>query len=163
MSRQPASKTYSYPLRYRWAYLPTLGFLVVITVILLADPSLIWANPDQATLRLATLLAASITVGFAVAIGARWAAPVSFSVESDALVARPLLGSARRVPYAEITDVRVLRKTFLRGVPEVVLHVERGRPIAIRTDIDHFEQLQRALGRHLPPALQARWKEARAT
>jgi len=163
MSRQPTSKTFSYSARYRWAYLPTLGFLVVITVILLVDPGVIWTNPDPATLRAATVLAASITVGFAAAIGARWAAPFSFSLENDALVARPLLGSSRRVPYAEITDVRVLRKTFLRGVPEVVLHVEHGRPIAIRTDIDHYQQLERALGRHLAPNLLARWKEARAT
>lgn len=159
-ARQPS--TYSYSARYRWAYLPTLGFLVVVLAILLIDPGLIWTNADPSTLRAATLLAGALAVGFAAAIAARWAAPFTFVVEADALVVKPLLGAALRVPYPEITDVRMLPKTFLRGVPEVVLVVERHRPIAIRTDIGNFAQFERALGKRLAPYVQARWKEARS-
>jgi hypothetical protein len=162
VTRASSSKTFSYSTRHRWAYLPSLGFLVVILVILLTDPGLIWTNADPTTLRAATLLAAALAFGFAAAIAARWVAPFWFAVEGDALVARPLLGAPRRVRYSEITDVRVLPKTFMRGVPEVVLQTAQGRPIAIRTDIGHYDQLERALSRHLAPDLQARWKEARA-
>ena len=162
MTRARQSSTYSYSARYRWAYVPTLGFLLVILAILLLDPGLIWTNADPTTLRAATLLAGALAVGFAAAIAARWAAPFTFVVEADALVVQPLLGSRQRVPYPQITDVRILPKTFLRGVPEVVLQVERHRPIAIRTDIGNYAQLERALGKRLVPDVQARWKEARS-
>lgn len=162
MTRARQSSTYSYSARYRWAYLPTLGFLLVVLAILLADPGLIWTNADPSTLRAATLLAGALAVGFAAAIAARWAAPFTFVVETDALVAKPLLGSTQRLPYSQIRNVRILPKTFLRGVPELVLEVERHRPVAIRTDIANYAQLERALGKHLAPDVQARWKEARS-
>ena len=55
----------------------------------------------------------------------------------------------------------ILHKTFMRSVPEVVLQVNAGRPVVIRTDINGYPQLERTLRRRLAPDLQARWKEAR--
>lgn len=160
-ARNRSSSTFSYSGRHRWAYLPTLAFLLVLLVILVANPSLIWTNADAATLRTATLLVAALATGFAAALAARWASPFRFTVGNDALIAEPIIGSARRVAYGAIQDVTMLPKTFMRGVPEIVLRIDRGRPIAIRTDIGGYQQLERSLRRHLAPEVQARWKEAR--
>jgi hypothetical protein len=160
MSRRRGT-TFSYSTRHRWAYVPTLLFLVVLVLILAFNPGLIWPDIDADTRRTGLLLAGVLATGFAVALAARWASPFRFEVEDDALVAEPLLGPARRVPYWQIRDVVVLPKTFMRSVPEVVLQVEGGRPITIRTDLVEFPQLERALRRRLAPAVQARWKQAR--
>jgi hypothetical protein len=157
--RRPTSFTYSG--RHRWAYVPTVLFLLVVAVILAADPTLIWPEIDADTRRNTLLLTGALAVGFAVALGARWASPFRFELANDALVARPLFGSERRVRYAEIADVIMLPKTFLRGVSEVVLRVENGRPITIRTDLIGYQQLEKGLRKRLAPAVQARWKEAR--
>jgi hypothetical protein len=160
MSQRRAT-TFSYSGRHRWAYVPTILFLLTLLVILALDPSLIWSDMDQDTRRNALLLAGALATGFAVALGARWSSPFSFEVTDQALVAAPLLGPARRVRYAQIRDVVVLPKTFMRGVPEVVLHVEGERPVTIRTDLIGFAQLEKSLRRRLAPAVQARWKQAR--
>jgi hypothetical protein len=160
---QAKTGTYSYSARYRWAYLPTLGFLLVVLVILLVDPSIIWKGIEPSTRRAATLLAGALSIGFAAAILVRWASPYRFVVAPDALVAQPILGPARRIPYEQVRDVQVLPTTFMRGVPEVLLRVESGRPVAIRTDIANYGQLERSLRRRLAPDVQARWKEARST
>ena len=160
MSQRRAT-TFTFSGRHRWAYVPTILFLLVLLVILALDPSLIWSEMDQDTRRNALLLAGALATGFAVALGARWSSPFSFEVTDHALVAAPLLGPARRVPYALIRDVAVLPKTFMRGVPEVVLHVEGERPVTIRTDLIGFAQLERSLRKRLAPAVQARWKQAR--
>jgi len=91
---------------------------------------------------------------------ARWASPFRFSVGADALEVAPIIGSPRRVAYSDIRDVTILPKTFMRSVPEVVLRVEGGRPVTIRTDVVGYQQLEKALRRRLTPDLQARWKEA---
>lgn len=153
------SATFAYSARHRWTYVPTLLFLLVVLVILAVDPSLIWSDMDASTRRSALLLAGGLATGFAVALGARWASPFTFELADDALAAEPLLGSARRVPYEQIRDVAMLPKTFLRGVPEVVLQPETGRPITIRTDLVQYAQFERALRKRLSPAVQARWKE----
>jgi hypothetical protein len=162
MTRGRSTVTFRYSPRHRWAYVPTLGFMLVILAILLIDPGIIWSNPEPTTLRAATLLAAALAFGFAVAIGARWAAPAAFAVEGDALVATPLLGSPIRIPYSTIVDIRILPKTFMRGVPELVLQIDRRRPIAVRTDLGGYQQFEKALNRHLTPEIQARWKAARS-
>jgi hypothetical protein len=161
MSSARSASSFSYSARHRWAYVPTLGFLVVLVVILVTNPGLIWQNAESGPLRSATLLAAGLAIAFAVALVARWASPFRFELASDALVAFPLIGSPRRVPYAQIRDVTIQPKTFLRGVPEVLLRVESGSPITIRTDIGGYQQLERNLRRRLAPEVQARWKEAR--
>lgn len=161
MSRAGTGSVFSYSGRHRWAYVPTLLFLLVILAILVIDPSIVWKDLDPATRRNATLLAAALAVGFAAALVARWASPFRFSLGADAFEAAPLIGSARRVAYSDIRDVSILPKTFMRSVPEVVLQVEGGRPVSIRTDVVGYPQLERALRRHLTPDLQAKWKDAR--
>lgn len=165
MSRASPGSVYTYSGRHRWAYVPTLAFLLVILAILVIDPGLVSNNffADPETRRNAELLAAALAVGFGAALLARWASPFRFSVGADALEAAPLIGSPRRIPYADIRDVRVLPKTFMRSVPEVVLRVEGGRPLTIRTDVVGYPQLERALRRRLAPDVQARWKEERDT
>jgi len=161
MTRSGSGSVFSYSARHRWAYVPTLLFLLVIFAILVVDPSLVWRDLDPSTRRAGILLAASLAIGFAVALLARWASPFRFSLGADALEVAPLIGSPRRVAYADVRDVRILPKTFMRSVPEVVLQVDAGRPVVIRTDITAYAQLERALRRRLAPDLQARWKEAR--
>jgi hypothetical protein len=161
MTRAGTGSVYSYSGRHRWAYVPTLLFLIVILVILVIDPSIIWNNLDPGTRQAATLLAATLAIAFAVALLARWASPFRFSVGVEALEVAPLIGPQRLVAYSNISDVRILPKTFMRSVPEVLLRVEGGRPVAIRTDVVGYPQLERALRRRLSPELQARWKEAR--
>jgi hypothetical protein len=161
MTRSGAGSVYTYSARHRWAYVPTVLFLLVIFAILVVDPSLVWHDLDPSTRRAGILLAAALAIGFAVALLARWASPFRFNVGADALEVAPLIGSSRRVAYADIRDVRILPKTFMRSVPEVVLQVDPGRPVVIRTDITGYQQLERALRRRLAPDLQARWKEAR--
>jgi hypothetical protein len=155
------SATFTYSARHRWAYVPTLLFLVVVLVILAVDPGLVWPDMDAGTRRSALLLLGGLATGFAVALGARWASPFRFELESDALLAVPLLGPARRVAYRQILDVVTLPKTFMRGVPEVVLQVEGGRPVTIRTDLVDYQQLEKALRKRLAPGVQARWKQVR--
>ncbi len=156
-----AGSVFSYSARHRWAYVPTVLFLLVILAILVIDPSLVWQDLDPSTRRAGILLAAALAIGFAAALLARWASPFRFKVDAEALEVAPLIGSARRVAYADIRDVQILPKTFMRGVPEVVLQVDSGRPVVIRTDISSYQQLERSLRRRLAPDLQARWKEAR--
>ena len=161
MSRARTGSVFSYSARHRWAYVPTVLFLIVILGILVINPSLVWNDLDPGTRRTATLLAAALAVGFAAALLARWASPYRFSMGAHALEVAPIIGSARRIAYADIRDVTILPKTFMRSVPEVVLRVDRGRPVVIRTDITDYAQLERTLRRRLAPELQARWKEAR--
>jgi len=163
MTRAGSGSVFSYSARHRWAYVPTVLFLLVIVAILVIDPSIVWHDLDPSTRRTATLLAATLAVGFTAALLVRWASPFRFSVESDALEVAPLIGSPRRVAYADFNDVTILPKTFMRSVPEVVLRVNRGRPVVIRTDITDYRQFERTLRRRLAPDLQARWKEARDT
>jgi hypothetical protein len=157
--RKPTAFTYSG--RHRWAYVPTVLFLLVVIAILALAPSLISSDLDETSRRNALLVAGALAIGFAVALGARWASPFSFELTNEGLVAGPLVGASRRVPYGDIRDVRMLTKTFMRGVPEVVLQVEGGRPIAIRTDLVGYRQFEKSLRRRLAPAVQARWKEER--
>jgi hypothetical protein len=161
VSRAGTGSVYSYSGRHRWAYVPTLVFLLVILAILVIDPNLVWNDLDPGTRRAGTLLAASLAVGFAAALLARWASPFRFSVGADALEVAPLIGSPRRVAYSDIRDVSILPKTFMRSVPEVLVRVEGGRPVTIRSDVVGYSQLERALRRRLTPDVQARWKEAR--
>jgi hypothetical protein len=161
VTRSGTGSVFSYSARHRWAYVPTVLFLLVILAILVIDPSLVWNDLDPGTRRAATLLAAALATGFAAALLARWASPFRFSVGADALEAAPLIGSSRRVAYSDFRDVAILPKTFMRSVPEVVLQVNGGRPVVIRTDITDYPQLERHLRRRLAPDLQARWKEAR--
>lgn len=158
---QRKATVFTYSGRHRWAYLPTVLFLLVIIAILALDPSLIANDLDAVTRRNALLVAGALAIGFAVALGARWASPFSFELTDAALVAAPLVGVPRRVAYGDIRDVRMLPKTFMRGVPEVLLEVEGGRPIAIRTDLTDYQQFEKGLRRRLAPAVQARWKAER--
>jgi hypothetical protein len=158
---QRRSTIFTYPGRHRWAYVPTILFLLVIITILALDPSLISSDMDEASRRNALLVAGALAVAFAVALGARWASPFSFELTDAALVAEPLVGAPRRVSYGDISDVRMLPKAFMRGVPEVVLQVEGGRPVTIRTDLIGYQQFEKGLRRRLAPAVQARWKEER--
>jgi hypothetical protein len=140
---------------------PTLLFFVVVLVILSVAPNLIWEQIDARTRQTGLLLAGALAVGFAVALGARWASPFTFTLDANALVAAPLIGSARRIPYGEIQDVTLLPKTFMRSVPEITIRPTTGRPITVRTDLVGYGQFEKGLRRRLAPDVQARWKEAR--
>jgi len=161
MSRERTASVFSYSARHRWAYVPTVLFLVVIFGILVINPSLVWNDLDPGTRRNATLLAAALAIGFTAALLARWASPFRFSIGAETLEVAPIIGSPRRIAYADFRDVTILPKTFMRSVPEVVLRVDQGRPVVIRTDITDYPQLERTLRRRLSSELQARWKEAR--
>jgi len=161
VSRASTGSVFSYSARHRWAYVPTVLFLLVILGILVINPHLLGTDLEPGTRRNATLLAAALAIGFAAALLARWASPFRFSLRADALEVAPIIGSVRRVAYADFRDVTILPKTFMRSVPEVLLRVDGGRPVTIRTDVVGYPQLERALRKRLAADVQARWKEAR--
>jgi hypothetical protein len=157
------STTFGYSPRHRWAYLPTALFLAVVFAILAIDPSLVWSDLDPRTREAALILAGALAVGFAVALIDRWLSPFWFSCEPDALVARPLLGAARRVPWTDVTAVNERPKSFFRGTPELEVRFGTGRtrPLVVRHDLTGYDRFEKLLRRHLPAEVQARWKEAR--
>ena len=120
MGRSERTPTFTYGLRHRYAFLPTIGFLVVVFAILLLDPSLLWTGVvDERSHQAGLILSATLAVGFAAALVARWTEPFRISLAHDALVATPLIGSTVRVPYDRIVRVAERPRTFLRGHVEL--------------------------------------------
>lgn len=161
MGRSERTPTFSYGRRHRYAFMPTTGFLVVVFAILLLDPSLLWTGGvDERTRQAGLILSGALAVGFAVALLARWSEPFRISLEPDALVAKPLIGSTARVPYDRIVRVAERPRTFLRGHVELdVRAAGRRRPLYIRSTISDYARLTRLLRNRVPPAVRAEWKE----
>lgn len=161
MVRPVRTPTFTYGQRHRYAYLPTLGFLVVVFAILLLDPSLLWAGVvDERTRQAGLILSGALAVGFAAALLTRWSEPFRISLEPDALVATPLIGSTARIPYDRIVRVGERPPTFLRGHVELDIRAAgRRRPLYIRGSISDYTRLTRLLRNRVPPAVRAEWKE----
>jgi len=161
MGRSDRLQSFSYGRRHRWAFLPTIGFLVVVFVILLLDPSLLWeGGVDERTRQTGLFLSGGLAIGFAVALVVRWSEPFRITLEADALVAQPLIGSAARIPYARIVLVVERPPTFLRGHVELdVRAADRRRPLYIRGTIGDYARLTRLLRNRVPPAVRSAWKD----
>lgn len=163
MSRSDRAPTFSYGQRHRYAFLPTTGFLVVVFAILLLDPSLLWTGVvDGPTRQAGLVLSGTLAVGFAAALVARWIEPFRISLEPEALVATPLIGSTVRVPYESIVRVAERPRTFMRGHVELdVRATGRRRPLYIRSTIKDYARLTRLLRNRVPPAIRSEWKEVK--
>ena len=161
MGRSVRTPTFSYGRRHRYAFLPTVGFLVVVFAILLLDPSLLWAGVvDERTRQAGLILSGALAVGFAAALLARWIEPFRISLETDALVATPLIGSTTRIPYDRIARVAERPPTFLRGHVELDIRATgHRRPLYIRSTISDYARLTRLLRNRVPPAVRSEWKE----
>jgi len=160
MGRSVRTPTFSYGRRHRYAFLPTVGFLVVVFAILLLDPSLLWAGVvDERTRQAGLILSGALAVGFAAALVARWTEPFRISLAPDALVATPLIGSTVRVPYDRIVRVAERPRTFLRGHVELDVRAAGRRPVYIRSTISDYARLTRLLRNRVPPAVRSEWKE----
>ena len=84
MGRSDRLQSFSYGRRHRWAFLPTIGFLVVVFVILLLDPSLLWeGGVDERTRQTGLFLSGGLAIGFAVALVVRWSEPFRITLEAD--------------------------------------------------------------------------------
>ncbi len=156
--------TFVYGRRRRWAFLPTSAFFLVLLLVLALDPTLLWSEGiDAETQRAAVLLCGMLAVGFAVALLARWTEPFCVTLEPDAFVARPLLGSPVRVPYDRIARVVERPPNFIRGHVELELRtIDRRRPLYIHGDIGDFPRLARLLRSRVPAAVRAEWKANRS-
>ncbi len=161
MGRSERIPTFSYGQRHRYAFLPTIAFLAVVFTILLVDPALLWTGGvDEQTRKAGLLLSATLAVGFAAALVARWTEPFRIRLEPDALVAMPIVGAAVRVPYDRIVRVAERPKTFLRGHVELDVRVTGRRgPLYIRGSISEYARLTRLLRNRVPPAVRSEWKE----
>ena len=163
MGRGSGTPRFSYGPRQRYAYLPTIGFFVVVFAILLLDPALLWTHGvDARTRQIGLLLCGVLAVGFAVALVARWSEPFEIALEPGTLVATPLLGRTLRIPYAECERVVERPRTFLRSHVELEIRAAgRRRPLYIRGTIKDYARLTRLLRQRVPPAARADWKEVR--
>lgn len=161
MGRSDRAQTFSYGQRHRYAFLPTIGFLVVVFVILLLDPSLLWTGGvDERARQAGLILSGALAVGFSVALVARWTEPFRITLEPEALVAMPLIGPTVRIPYDRIERVTERPRTFLRGHVELdVRAAGRRRPLYIRGTIRDYARLTKLLRNRVPPAVRLEWKE----
>lgn len=161
MARKIGSQTFTYGPRQRFAFLPTLGFLVVVFAILALDPSLLWSSAvDESTRRAGLILSGLLAVGFAAALVARWSEPFRIELGADEIVASPLLGPTVRVPYASISRVVERPRNFVRGHVELEIAVrDRRRPLRIRGSLDEYPRAVKLLRVRVPSTVRAEWKE----
>ncbi len=162
MGRSERNHTFTYGQRQRYAFIPTIAFLVVVFAILAFEPSLLWTGGvDEQTQRIGLLLSGGLAIVFAVMLVARWTEPFELTLEPDALVARPLLGSTVRVPYGSIASVAERPRTFMRGSVELDVRVTgRRQPLYIHGTISDYPRLSRLLRSRVPPSVRSQWKEA---
>ena len=117
---------------------------------------------DERTRQAGLILSGALAVGFAAALLARWSEPFRISLEPDALVATPLIGSTARIPYDRIVRVGERPPTFLRGHVELDIRAAgRRRPLYIRGSISDYTRLTRLLRNRVPPAVRSEWQEAK--
>lgn len=163
MGRSERAHVFSYGPRHRYAYLPTIGFLVVVFAILFLDPSLLWTGGvDEQTRRIGLIMSGVLAVGFAVALVARWSEPFQVSLEADGLVARPLLGPTVRIPYASVARVMERPRSFLRSHVELEIRAaDRRRPLYVRGSIGEYARLTKLLRQRVPPPVRSEWREGR--
>ena len=144
--------TFTYSARQRWALLPTAAFLAVVFLILWLQPTLIWGSRvDDLTRSSALLLAGVLAIFVTFTVLRRWLNPFEIRLERHELVAKPLLGPARHVPYADIVGLEERPKTFFRHAPDLVLRVRDHPLLLIGGDIRGYDQLQRSLRHRVRP------------
>lgn len=152
---------FTYPGRQRWAYVPTIAFLVVIALILWLSPGLIFArgmNPPGRNAAIALALLFAVFLGASVLD--RWLQPFSVILDGQAMTVRPLLRSERRVAYEQITGVIERGATFFRHVPELEIRLSGAARLVIRGDISDYADLVRALRQRVPRSVASAWVEA---
>jgi hypothetical protein len=139
------ANVFAFSARQRWALIPTIGFLVTVCLILLLKPELLWnGRINQDTRLLAVLLTAAGAVWLSVTRVMRWLEPFSITLERDAILAKPMLGGAARVPYDAITAAVERPRTFFH-TSELELQAAKGRKIVIRSDIQGYSRLTKML------------------
>lgn len=153
-------RTFSYSARQRWAWIPTIGFLVFLFALFALRPDLIWEHGvDERARSAAMLLAAALAVALAGGLLLRWIEPFTISFDPDALVGRPVIGGERRIAYDAIDRVIVRPKTFLRGTVELVVHAPGARPFMVHGNIRDYADLVRLLRARVRPEVREAWQE----
>jgi hypothetical protein len=144
--------TFTHSNRQLWALAPTALFLVVVFLILWLQPTLIWTRGiDSVTRSSAMILAAALALFVSFGVLQRWLSPFEIRLERDQLVARPLLGPARRVPYSQIVELAERPRSFFRHAPELELRLRGAPRLVISGDIKGYDQLQRTLRHRVRP------------
>jgi hypothetical protein len=155
---------FSYTSRHRWAFLPTIAFLLFLLLALWLRPELLWGGEvDERTRSGGMLLAGTGVLFLGAALARRLATePHTVELERDAMVLWPLVGGARRVPYEGIESAEERTRPGLRGSVELELRTATWRRLVIRGDISDYPRLRRLLLERLPPAARERWTEPEA-
>lgn len=144
--------TFSFGARQRWALLPTAGFLVVIFLLLWLQPHLLWPNGVDETTRSSGLFLSGVLAVFVLMmVLRRWISPFEVRLDRHGVQAKPLLGAAREVAYADIVDLEERPRTFFRHAPELELKVRDQPHLLISGDIRDYDRLLRTLRRHVRP------------
>lgn len=153
-------RTFTYSARQRWAWIPTIAFLVVLFVVLAVRPELIWERSriDEQTRNAAMLLAGALAVALSAGLVMRWLEPFWVSVDPDALVGRPVIGGERRIAYDAIDSVIERPKTFMRGSVELVVHAPGARPFLVHATIRDYGDLVRLLRARVRPEVREAWQ-----
>ncbi|HYM96961.1 MAG TPA: hypothetical protein VET26_06660 [Candidatus Sulfotelmatobacter sp.] len=151
---------FTYSARQRWAFLPTIAFLIVVALILWLRPRLIFTHGFNPAARNAAIaLAALFAVWLGAAVLDRWLQPFSVALEADAIALRPLLGAERRIPYEQIAGVVERPATFFRHARELEIRLASSGRVLIRGDIGDYAGLVRTLRHRVPRSVAAGWVE----
>jgi hypothetical protein len=159
--RRNAPLSFEYGKRQRYAYLPTVSFLVVLFLILLVDPSLLWANRVNAQARVVALaIDGAMALVLAGAVVLRWTEPYRFDAESEVLLGYRMIGPIIRVPYNSISSVTERPRTFMRSQAELEISIEgmRGR-MRIRDSLKGYPRFAKLLRRRVSRQVRAGWQE----
>lgn len=141
-----ATERFSRPARAAWTPLPMLIFLAVLSTLVWLAPGLLWHSaPAGATPHTIALLCAGLAALVGFGLVRRWLTPNRVVLEAEQLVATPLLGPARRVPYADVTGVDERPPGFFRGSGELEISVRTGPPLHLDGDIQDHDRLLNAL------------------
>lgn len=142
--------TFAYGARQRWALLPTAGFLAVIFLLLWLQPHLVWSGAiDETTRSSALFLSGVLALYVLLLVLRRWTSPFEVRLDRDGLTAKPLLGPARQVPYADVVGLDERPRSFWRHAPELEVQVRDARHLLISGDIKEYDRLLRTLRHHV--------------
>jgi hypothetical protein len=142
--------TFVHGARQRWALLPTAGFLVVVFLLLWLQPTIIWTGRvDETTRSSALFLSGVLALYVLLLVLRRWTGPFTVSLDRSGVTAKPLLGAARHVSYADIVGVNERPRTFFRHAPELELVVRDEPHVLISGDIKDYDKLLRTLRQHV--------------
>lgn len=154
-------RTFTYSARQRWAWIPTIAFLVFLFAVLAVRPELVWEQSriDEQTRSAAMLLAGALAIALTAGLVMRWLEPFWIAVDPDALVGRPLIGGERRIAYDAIDRVDERPKTFMRGNVELVVHAPGARPFLVHGNIRDYGDLVRLLRARVRAEVREAWQE----